>query len=245
MARQTKPLYQRLTDSLVEAIASGKYRVGSTLPTEHQFSSRLGVGRSTVIAALNHLEDMGLVVRRPRHGTRVVSRFPTRSLVTDGGVLQDWARYGSEYYLEVISKDLAPLPPEASRKVHSHGRRKWLRIFGYRLPPRSNSPICVTEIYVNPDYADVRADIPKRPPMIFTLVESRYGPLVRLVEQHLRAVDLPSEAARQLHVREGAAGLQILRWYFGPRDKLIEFTIDTHRADKFIYRMEVRRGSGD
>ncbi|MBI3707738.1 MAG: GntR family transcriptional regulator [Proteobacteria bacterium] len=244
--RRWQPLYLKISESLIEAIARGKYSVGSTLPTEHQFCDMLGVSRSTMIAALNRLEDLGLVVRRPRHGTRVVSRFPTQSLVKDGGIIQDWARYGSEYKMEVVSKDLVPMPPGADAEGRAKRDGKWLRIFARRFPPRSREPICHTLIYVHPDYRAVRKDIPARPPMmIFSLIEARFGSLIRSVEQELKAINLSAAMAKDLNVKPGVAALQIVRRYLGPRGKVIEYAIDTHRPDKFSYMIEVRRSAGD
>ena len=71
----------RIANSLVEAIASAKYPVGSNLPTEHELSAKLKVSRATIVAALDELERLGLVYRRPRLGTQVASRFPVMNHV--------------------------------------------------------------------------------------------------------------------------------------------------------------------
>jgi DNA-binding GntR family transcriptional regulator len=240
MARRKLPLYRRIADSLVEGIASAKYPVGTNLPTEHELSAKLSVSRATIIAALDQLEDLGLVYRRPRLGTQVASRFPMKSAVEEGSVLHDWARYGVEYFFEVLRKDYVPLPPQA----HTNGSarsRKWLRLSGWRVKPRSNRSICTVDVYVHPDYVGIDADVPRRPPRIFSLIEARYGFLVTAVDQELRAVQIASEPARILGVQPGTCALEILRWYRGPRNKLVEFTVDTHAADRFIYRTRMHR----
>jgi hypothetical protein len=47
----------------------------------------------------------------------------------------------------------------------------------------------------------------------------------------------------RLSVEEGAPGVQILRWYLGPKDKLLEFTIDVHPAEHFYNRTRTHRGA--
>ncbi len=160
MARRKLPLYQRIADSLVEGIASAKYPVGTNLPTEHELSAKLNVSRATIVAALDQLEILGLVYRRPRLGTQVASRFPMKSAVEEGGVLHDWARYGVEYFFEVLKKDTVSLP-RAARENGVASSRKWLRLSGGRVKPRSNRSICTVDVYIHPDYAAIEPDYEK------------------------------------------------------------------------------------
>ena len=244
MPRRDRPLYRQIADSLIAAIASAKYPVGSNLPTEHELSAKLAVSRATIVAALGELELLGLILRRPRLGTQVVSRFPVTNHVEEGSVLHDWARYGVEYFFEVLHKDRAALPPQAGENA-SH-RRKWLKLSGRRVRPRSNRPICTVDVYVNPDYEAIEPDIGRRPPRIFSLIESRYGLLVATVEQELRAIPIGKQPASILGVEAGSCALEIVRWYRGARGKLVEFTVDTHPADRFTYRTRMHRaGASD
>ena len=52
----TQPLYARIADQLAQDIASGRYAVGATLPTELELAAQLQVSRATVRAALASLE---------------------------------------------------------------------------------------------------------------------------------------------------------------------------------------------
>ncbi|HKS61575.1 MAG TPA: GntR family transcriptional regulator [Xanthobacteraceae bacterium] len=239
MARRKLPLYRKIANSLVEGITSAKYPVGSNLPTEHELSARLKVSRATIVAALDELERLGLVYRRPRVGTQVASRFPVTNQVEEGSVLHDWARYGVEYFFEVLHKQHVSLPREAGEDPAR--TRNWLKLSGRRVRPRSNRPICTVDVYVHPDYVAIEPDVPRRPPRIFSLIEARFGLLVASVEQELRAIPIGKGPARHLGVEAGSCALEILRWYRGPRNKLIEFTVDTHPADRFTYRTRLHR----
>jgi len=53
-----------------DAILSGTFPEGSTLPPERQFSEELGINRLTLRAAISHLESEGLV--QPKHGKGIV-----------------------------------------------------------------------------------------------------------------------------------------------------------------------------
>ncbi|WP_110686887.1 FadR/GntR family transcriptional regulator [Salinicola aestuarinus] len=67
-AREPRP---DIADSLAEAIFSGAYASGDTIPREVDLCERFGVSRSTVRSALQKLVNAGLVVRISGQGTRV------------------------------------------------------------------------------------------------------------------------------------------------------------------------------
>ena len=61
--------YSTVAKDLMQAIASGRYPVGSLLPTEFELCDLYDVSRHTVRAAINQLLNQGLVSRRKRVGT--------------------------------------------------------------------------------------------------------------------------------------------------------------------------------
>src|ERR1700674_5402582 len=68
------PLYHRVFTALRGRIARGQYSVGSQLPTESAFITEFGVGRQTVRAALQQLEQEGLIERFAGRGTFVAAQ---------------------------------------------------------------------------------------------------------------------------------------------------------------------------
>ena len=242
MARRAESRSRQIADTLLEAITSAKYPIGSTLPNEHQLCARFKVSRATVSVALRQLEELGLVYRRPRTGTQVVSRFPLKNQIEDGSVFHDWARYGVEYVFEVTHKEKCDLPRIAGHKTTNDGR-KWLHLTGHRLTTQSREPICAVDIYVHPDYANIGNKLSGTPPRIFSVIEAQYGVLIKAIEQELKAIGIDANAAARLGVASGSPALQMLRWYRGAKDKLIEFIVVTHPADRFTYKSRMLRGA--
>ncbi|MEX5669144.1 winged helix-turn-helix domain-containing protein, partial [Pseudomonas neuropathica] len=68
--------YAVVAKSLLEGISSGRYPVGSLLPTEFELCELYEVSRHTVRAAITQLQNQGLVSRRKRVGTRVEASSP-------------------------------------------------------------------------------------------------------------------------------------------------------------------------
>lgn len=70
------PLYLRIAEGLARKIAFGVYPVGSQLPTEAELCATHEVSRSTAREAMRCLVDRGMISRRVRHGSRVISAAP-------------------------------------------------------------------------------------------------------------------------------------------------------------------------
>jgi GntR family transcriptional regulator/MocR family aminotransferase len=68
------PLYQRVADAVVDAVASGRIGPGEALPGIRELALRLGVHRNTVLAAMRDLEAQGWVEARPRCGFYVTGK---------------------------------------------------------------------------------------------------------------------------------------------------------------------------
>jgi DNA-binding GntR family transcriptional regulator len=234
------PIYRRIADDLAEAIATGRHPVGTNLPTEHQLADGFKVSRATIVAALNHVESLGLIYRKPRVGTQVISRYPARSEI-EGTVFHDWTRFGIEYIFVVDKLERSDLPERAGVE-RSVPRRNWLHVIGRRVKPRSSLPICHVNLYINPQFDAIEDEITERPPRIFSLIEARYGIVISVVDQELRGARLSAEQAKPLLCKAGDPAIEIIRWYRGPKNKLIEFTIDTHPGEKFSYKTRTFRG---
>ena len=67
-------LAAQMADALRQAIASGRYRPGETLPTVRAWAKLLGVSMRVPEAVIPQLVKEGLIVARPRHGCVVAPR---------------------------------------------------------------------------------------------------------------------------------------------------------------------------
>lgn len=72
--RSGRPKYQRLADTLVEAIKRGLWRPGDRLPAEDELTSMTPFSLGTAQRALRDLADQGLVVRKHGLGSFVAER---------------------------------------------------------------------------------------------------------------------------------------------------------------------------
>jgi GntR family transcriptional regulator len=80
---EDRPTFRAVAGMLRDAIKSGEYPPGSTLPTDVELATRYGSNRATVGKALIDLASDGLVVKNPHQRGTLVSQI-SEKVVRDG-----------------------------------------------------------------------------------------------------------------------------------------------------------------
>lgn len=205
--------YIEVADAIRADIQSGRNPVGSFLPSEPVLATNHGVSRSTVRAALSHLQGMGFVTRRRGAGTRVeaAEAVPVyvHSMVASGDQLQFAGPTRREVRLiEDIIADEALAP-----RLDNRPGRHWLHIGQTRHVADNAVPVCWTDVFVDSAYSDIRHCIDGYPDLVYSLIEERYGVVVTRIDQSLRAIGLPREYAEILQAPEDSHALELTRRY--------------------------------
>ncbi len=92
MIKRTTNLYEDVVAEVKEAILSGRYQAGETLPSEAELTRQLGVSRPVIREALRHLQSRGfLEIRRGTKGGAFVCDLQKMSFVSD---IADLIRFG-------------------------------------------------------------------------------------------------------------------------------------------------------
>lgn len=74
------PISETIVERIIEALIDGSLEPGDKLPTEMEFSEKLGIGRNTVREAIKVLVAFGVLEVRRAEGTFVVEKFSHRLL---------------------------------------------------------------------------------------------------------------------------------------------------------------------
>ncbi|WP_342430933.1 PLP-dependent aminotransferase family protein [Neobacillus sp. FSL H8-0543] len=90
---EKRPIYKQIANFIEQEIATGVYTSESILPSERVLAEKLQVNRSTVIAAYEELQSLGIVERKKGSGTRVSTdiwglehrRIPNWNRYLEGG----------------------------------------------------------------------------------------------------------------------------------------------------------------
>ena len=88
-------LTEKIVKELVHGIVIGRWPVGEMLPTEKELCERFKCSRVTIRRALDAIEKAGMIERRPRIGTKVISTGAGNDLQKASAIARNMVtRYG-------------------------------------------------------------------------------------------------------------------------------------------------------
>jgi DNA-binding GntR family transcriptional regulator len=226
---------------LLNEIESGKYAVGSQLPTEAELCAQFGVSRATAREALRRLVQLGLVVRQPRVGTTVKARSAAaegyRQSTTGVG---DLYQYATDTTLVIESSDTLQIDALLAEKLEAAPGATWLHLQG-RRHAGTQLPICITELWLHPAFRAIRGMMGPLSGAVHAAIEEQFGEQITEVEQEIRAVALTRAQAAVLQAAPRSPALWVCRRYRNRHGQLVELTESTHPADRFSYSTVLRR----
>jgi DNA-binding GntR family transcriptional regulator len=242
-----KPRYVQLAQALMRDIADGTLPVGTRLPSEVELAERHGLSRTTVRSALDLIEELGLVSRRRKLGTIVEAERPREDYVGSVTTLEELVQYAEETERVLHSVDTVVCDAELARRLECAPGDVWTHVTMTRVDPkRPHSPICVTDVYLEPELSRLVQDQLNRPDgLIYSMIEQTTGRFVVSVTQSIRAMVLTERQADLVNAPAGSVGLEITRHYRDQLGTTCQITISTHPSDRFTYRFDLRRDTGN
>lgn len=240
----TKPHFAEIARDLTEAIAAGRHPVGSVLPGELELCGLYNTSRHTIRAALNELQQLGLVSRKKNAGTRVESATPRNDFRPSLGSLEDLVQFGTTNVRVVQSIAPTAVKGALAKTLGCFSGSDWLRISSLRVDSETQKPVGWTDVYVDPQYDEIAEAVRGAPDtLVSTLIEKRYGRRVAEIRQVVRAILISRPMADSLKVDVASAGLEILRQYFDASGQMFEASITVHPADRFAVAMKLQRSA--
>lgn len=235
--------YEVVAKDLREGISSGRFPVGTLLPTELELCDLYAVSRHTVRAAITQLQNQGLVSRRKRVGTRVESATPI------GGYSQSLASVSdlvhlAETQVRSIQNVLHFVADIAqAKRLGLEPGEHYFRVSSLRVDQENpRAPLCWTDVYAQDIYSEVIELANQHPDeLIAALIERHFGRYIDVVDQQVRAVLLSAEIAKSLNADLGSPGLNILRQYRDKDGAVMVVSETTHPQDRFTLVSQMRR----
>lgn len=242
-----QPRYANVARQLAEAIASGRYPVGSLLPPEVALAEQLGVSRSTVRAAMRELQATGLISRRKSVGTRVEAIGPPAEqpgFFQAIGSIAEVQQFGDATVRRTIEVADEVADDALAVRLGVRPGSRWLRVSSLRLwrDRPDDPPVCWTDVYIADDFAEaVRNRLGETADLLSALIEETSGRRILEIRQQLRALPVPSELADPLRTNAGAAALEVRRQYLLGPSTLAEVSVSIHPGDRFAYSTRLTR----
>lgn len=242
-----KPLlWQKLANRLAQRIASGRYPLGSLLPTELALSQSEQVSRNTVRAALNELKTRGLIDRQPHNGTRVISVGGARNFHQKLSTIRDLDEFGHNYGRRVTDIDFVTADRRLANAINCPIGTTFLRFVNTRTSKDPEDPAVVcTKVFINSTYGKVVAQAREHPEtLIITFIEELFHKHCVQVKQSIQAVALPGDVAKLLGATAGEPALRILRHYLDNKGKVLEISVSYHPGRRYAFNMTLGKGAG-
>ncbi|XAH23689.1 GntR family transcriptional regulator [Xylophilus sp. GW821-FHT01B05] len=238
--------YAQIARDLAARMASGEMPVGTVLPKEVDLAESLGVSRHTIRAAITELQQLGLVSRRRKAGTRVEAATPTGHYRQSLTSLEDLVHFGATHTRVLRGTATVVADRALAGQLGCAPGSRWLRVSFVRMDGSpSGLPMGWTDVYVDAEQGDV-SDLPARieaaPDMLVsTLLEAHYGRRVAQVRQDVQGALVPPELAEALQAPAGAPALRIVRRYLDGAGQLIDLSITVHPADRYTFSVQLTR----
>lgn len=234
-----QPRYRLLATTLIGDIQSGRYPVGSRLPTETELCVQFGASRFTVREALRQLVEMGLVVRQTSLGTRVVATQARRGYQQVMQHLTDLSQYTADAQLQILHTRTVALDEDQASFVRGKAGQCWLQADCVRHAG-PQPPICWVDAYIHPVFRSLRGLTGTLGVPVYTMIEQQFGERVVELQQRIEPAMLGAAMARRLDAAPRTAALRVLRHYLNQAGEVIIASDSVHPQGRFSYSQSFR-----
>ncbi len=228
-----------ITSCLIDQIRTKHYPLGSVLPTEHELQQKFNASRYAVRESLRELVAMGLIARKPKTGSVVVSVHEERSFVQSHGSINDLFTYIKNSKLIVLESKEVRISEKQFNDLALPVGATWKKIKVLRQKVKPAMPLVASEIYVPVVYSRVETYLASLKVPIYALLEKITGFKITKVDQLISGCLISKEQSKHLGVKPGSAGLNIIRHYYGSQNKLLLVTNSIYRADQYTYQVSL------
>ncbi|MCX7056885.1 MAG: histidine utilization repressor [Proteobacteria bacterium] len=202
-----RPLGVRIRQFVLGKIECGAWPEGFRVPSETELAARFGTARMTVHGALRDLAAAGVLLRRPRAGTRVAARRPQSTLLEVRNIHDEILERGHRH--TAVVHRLAAEPCDLSTATELDVAPGSPVFHSIIVHCENDVPIQLEDRYVKQSFAPLylEQDYSRRTPNEYLM---GLGPLEE-VEHVIQALIPDRPMRQQLKMREGEPVLQVRR----------------------------------
>ncbi|MDT5151968.1 MAG: GntR family transcriptional regulator [Mycobacterium sp.] len=236
------PLWFQIRERLRDAIEQGEFAPGDALPPESMLNRRFGISRTTARAALDSLENDGLVRRRSGHGSIVLEPRVDQPLNLLASFAEDMVARGRKPGYRTRSVIAARMPAEVASAFEL--RRGTRAIAIDRLLLADDQPMAVTLAWLGPQVIPVqmRPDTTEfNTTSLYEWIEATTGRRIARGEEYIEAAVANTELADRLEIMPGEPVLVARRLSRTADGTPVEYVATTYRADRYRFRIELVR----
>jgi DNA-binding GntR family transcriptional regulator len=235
-----KALFRSIADNLRHEIRGGGYQIGDRIPPEIELCEQFKASRHTIRAALNCLQEEGLIRRRQGAGTVVIATESDGRFHNSISSLNELVQFATNTDLEILSIDVVIPTGVRAQLIGIDVDKPWTRILALRKEKLGALAIGYSEIYIPTRFSGITNSIGNSDKAIYELIEEKYGIEVTEVNQVIEAEYSDADLASRLSLKKGSPILLISRHYYDSKGDLVEVALNAHPRNRFKYEMTLK-----
>ncbi len=122
------PLYQQLTDLIVDKIHQGELQAGAQLPSENELIALFDISRSVVRQTLNSLTRQGLIYTEQGRGSFIIPPKIIKPLDILQSYHEGMKKAGIDVEVRILSKSFIVPPPQIAEKMEIQANAKVMKL---------------------------------------------------------------------------------------------------------------------
>ncbi len=234
--KKSLPAYQQIKHYILQAIHSGQWRTGMTIPTEMSLAKQFAVSRMTVNRALKELTEEKVLERRQGSGTFVAQQQFNHTFVEVRNIADDIRQTGKHYRVQVIDKkscDVLVLPSDMQPLLQKTQKLFQLDVIHYG----NDVPIQYEKRWVDAEL------VPEFSQQDFTQVNAsdyliHNVPLVKGYYS-IQAIYPTADIAKRLNMTTAQAALLLTRYTYSSDNRIVTYVQMWHNGDSFQFSGEL------
>ena len=241
-----RPRYETIARELLEAMSSGRYPVGTLLPTEAELSEAYSVSRQTIRAAMRELMSLGAISRRKGIGTRVEQRTAPEAGYSQAlASLDDLVQLAKATRRDIRSIGTVVMDRRTAAEFGAKPGTGWLMVSYVRSTAgKVSKPIGWSDVYIGDRFSAVADKLASYRGLYSDLIEAQFGTIVAEVKQDVTAIKLPAKLAKILDAAPEAPALKVVRRYLDRKGALLLIAAAIHPGDRFSVSSSLKRSPG-
>ncbi len=237
------PIHRQLAEYLTRQVRSGVLKPGDRILAENGISGILGVSRTTVRAALDHLVEDGLLIRHRGRGSFIAEPRLRRTVNHLYNFSESVREAGAEPSSELLQCEAVTADARTAEKLRlPEGNRNIFLLRRLRLADgkpllleNSRIPYCLCPGIEANDFSRLS---------LYAVLRDRYGLEIESAGETIEAVLIDRESGRLLNCGTPAPGYKIERVARLNSGAVCEYTSSITRADRCVFQLDLRSAPG-
>jgi GntR family transcriptional regulator len=238
------PLYQQLKEMILEEIARGTWRIGSTIPSELEIAKRFNLSRATVRQAVTDLVQTGNLRRIQGKGT-IVTEPKIEPLAALTSFSENMKAAGIVPSRRTLVIDWEVPPPEVAEVL---GQASGQALYVERVLIGNGCPLAVQRAWYPARLVDEHRSLFTKEYLdhnsMYETLQTKCGAILHMAEETID-VGMPNKAEMKLlQLRPAQPVMIIHRNTLDPFLQTIELVELLFRSDRYRYRLTLTRFAG-